>query len=373
MTTPQCDQKRPACTNCTTRQLRCPFEDSTASGTAVPTQRKSPSLVPSPSAFTLSSHEASSELPPGATDICLTQLDLYNHFAFHVCPTFTGKPQHDDSYRNLVIKTAFKYHFVLYEMLGLAALSKHLYSPNETYKALAASFQEKAIAGLDDIMTKVDSENCVAVVLFAHLIGLHSFCDTFASAPNNTFSDFLESLIGSAQLLRGINAICRPFWNDLAATEVGEFMKDAMLRRDSMLGRECDETASLLTLIQDADISESSRQTYADVIYWLQRSFDEVRALDPEHRASTNTAFVWLIMISPAYLQLLDEARPEALVILANFAVVLHYRRGCWAIGNAGYILLKSVMSHLGRQWKQWLLWPQSQLGLDHPDVAITP
>ncbi|KAF2167761.1 hypothetical protein M409DRAFT_21912 [Zasmidium cellare ATCC 36951] len=370
----KCDQKRPACTNCTTRRLHCPFQDTAVVRTSTsPSDHKSPALVPSPSAIESNGNDASPTIPQGATDICLIQLDLYNHFAFHVCPTFTGQARHDESYRNLMIKTAFKYHFVLHEMLGLAALSKHLSCPNETYKALAASFQEKAIAGLDDILTKVDSENCVAVITFAHLIGVHSFCDTFSMGPNVTFSDFLEALIGSAQLLRGINAVVRPFWSDLAATEVGEFMKDAIARRDSYADRPGDETASLLMLIQNADISESSRQTYGDTIVWLQRCFDEVRALEPEHRATTNTAFVWLIMSSPAYLQLLDEARPEALVILANFAVVLHYRRDCWAIGNSGYTLLRSIMSHLGRQWKQWLVWPQSQIGIDHVDVAITP
>ncbi|KXT08253.1 hypothetical protein AC579_8922 [Pseudocercospora musae] len=318
----KCDEKKPACANCVSRGLDCPFQDSTArESTRSPAHSQTPRSTSSDASTVLSR----------TSDVSIIHLELYNQFIFHVCPTFTGQPLHDENYRNLIIRSGFKHHFLLNEMLGIGALSLYVSNSDQGYKEIATSFQEKAIIGLDNIITEIDSENCVAVVMFARLIGVHSFCDTFSSAAHTTFPDFLEALIGSAQMLRGVNS----------------FMKDAMSRHIGRIIGE--ETLPLHALIKNANISDSSRETYTAAIKDLQRDFDEVRALDSEQRASTHTAFTWLVTSSPAYIQLSSEARPESLIILAYFCVVLHHRRGCWAIGPAGYTLLKAITSHLGR------------------------
>nr|POF15341.1 sterol uptake control protein 2 [Quercus suber] len=320
-------KERPSCSNCRTRRLQCPFQDDAAKEDTTLVEHGATGLTPSPSAVDHSSSNAPSVLQAGATDVCVVHLDLYHHFLFHVCPTFTGQAKYDESYRTLMTDAAFKHDFVLFAVLGLAALSKHMSSPSQTYRALAIAFQKKAIASLDDTLTEVNNENCVAVVLFAHLIGVHSFCDVFCSAANTTFHDFLAALIDSAQLLRGINSVMQPFWKHLETTEVGDFMREAISKRNRQVGRSGDETASLSAFVQNADIGESSRETYKDTVVRLQHSFTELHELDTSARASTHTAFAWLITSSPGYLQLLGEARPEALVIFAWYAVVLHQRR----------------------------------------------
>ena len=62
---------------------------------------------------------------------------------------------------------------------------------------------------------------------------------------------------------------------------------------------------------------------------------------------------------SPEYLKLLTEQRPEALVLLAYYAVVLHHRRRSWVIGDAGRLLITSLSFNLGRHWQPLLEWPR--------------
>ena len=64
------------------------------------------------------------------------------------------------------------------------------------------------------------------------------------------------------------------------------------------------------------------------------------------------------------YLRLLTEQRPEALILLAYYAVILHRRRRSWIIGDAGRLLITAISSHLGRHWQPLLEWPRQQVVL---------
>jgi hypothetical protein len=69
-----------------------------------------------------------------------------------------------------------------------------------------------------------------------------------------------------------------------------------------------------------------------------------------------------LIVVGPAYTELLVQRKPEALVILGDFAVILHKLRACWTVGDAGKLLLVVVEAHLKEQWLVTLSWPKSLL-----------
>jgi hypothetical protein len=66
------------------------------------------------------------------------------------------------------------------------------------------------------------------------------------------------------------------------------------------------------------------------------------------------------VTLSAKYTEFLEQRRPEARIILAHYAVLLHRRRGAWSVGAAGKFLLDSIASYLGRHWETWLAWPQA-------------
>ncbi len=66
----------------------------------------------------------------------------------------------------------------------------------------------------------------------------------------------------------------------------------------------------------------------------------------------------WLVRVSGEYISLLARRQPEALVVLAYYAVVLHRAREHWIVRDVGEALIRAVGSYLGRYWADWLDWP---------------
>ena len=83
---------------------------------------------------------------------------------------------------------------------------------------------------------------------------------------------------------------------------------------------------------------------------------------EPDVSQSANMIFGWLVIVGKEYTDLLSARRPEALIILSYYAVVLHKRRNFWAIGDAGRFLVNAIDIHLGRHWDRWLTWPRNMV-----------
>ncbi|KAM7192989.1 hypothetical protein V8F33_008037 [Rhypophila sp. PSN 637] len=61
-------------------------------------------------------------------------------------------------------------------------------------------------------------------------------------------------------------------------------------------------------------------------------------------------------MLSPQeYSTMLEHKRPEALVILAYYALLLHYGRHMWQVGDSGRVILGMVSEYLGEEWRVWI------------------
>jgi hypothetical protein len=66
---------------------------------------------------------------------------------------------------------------------------------------------------------------------------------------------------------------------------------------------------------------------------------------------------------------LLSRRKPEALIILAHYAVLLHRRRRVWLVGNVGWILIQEISKFLGTFWKTWLDWPNEVIAPHQGDT----
>ncbi|KAH8669414.1 hypothetical protein BGZ61DRAFT_364547 [Ilyonectria robusta] len=71
-----------------------------------------------------------------------------------------------------------------------------------------------------------------------------------------------------------------------------------------------------------------------------------------------DAAIAFCIIINHDYIEHLNQRRPEALIILAFHAVILHWNRNMWTFGDGGQYLIRAITSHLGAYWACWLCWP---------------
>ncbi|KAJ8123710.1 hypothetical protein O1611_g9530 [Lasiodiplodia mahajangana] len=223
------------------------------------------------------------------------------------------------------------------------------------YCELAAKLQSSALASCWDILQKIDSTNCLDILLFSHLLALCVFWETF-SLPDADLGTLLERLVGCIRLLRGINVVMQSWWDCLVQTDVGPIIiqSDKFHTTEKISLEEC---RGLKEMLGQADLSPSSIQTCQESLDALQDCLDYENVVDIPS-ASTHQAFSWLITASEGFTDLLDLRRPEALVILAHYAILLHRRRGSWVIRDAGHRLLSQLHGYLGKRWQQWLARP---------------
>lgn len=265
-------------------------------------------------------------------------------------------------YRDLVITRGFAHPFLMHQTLAFSALHLGILRPQqqEYYRSLATCLQSKALAGFNEILSQVDATSCLPVLLFSHLIALHTFHDIFTVLKDD-FNTFMDGLVGCVGLLRGVNLVTQTWGHVLLQSELGDIMKEAeeMHHTKKASHSEC---SGLRDLIEAADLSWASKEACTEALDKLQEFFDIENVYPGGPFPTTNVIFAWFVTASSQYTELVDQRRPEALVLLAYYAVLLHRRRKSWVVGDAGKRLFESITTHLGRRWETWLSWPRNAI-----------
>lgn len=292
----------------------------------------------------------------------IDHLELLHHFYTDTSTTLVRTQDQIELYRNLAITQGIAYPFLMHQILAFSAIHLGILRPQrrEYYHSLATSLQSKALTDFNEVLSRVDATSCLPVLLFSHLIGLHTFYDIF-NVLKDDFNTFMDGLVGCVRLLRGVNLV-RQTWRDvLLQSELGGIMKEADQVHDSekLSHSEC---SPLRDMLEAADLSSSSKEVCTEALDRLQEYFDLENVYPGDLLATTNVIFAWLVTASSQYTELMDQRRPEALVLLGYYAVLLHRRRGSWVVGDAGQRLLKSITTHLGRRWETFLTWPQNAI-----------
>ncbi|KAI0869280.1 hypothetical protein GGS24DRAFT_167512 [Hypoxylon argillaceum] len=377
----KCDETRPICRRCTFSARSCVYRTHGGStGTASRHQASqtiissaSPADPGSPfhsvgdgSASLLRPHALVHSLGPSAN---VDHVELFHHFTTEVYKTILVEDNHTELYHRAVVERALVSSFLLDEVLAVSACHMSLKRPDRAayYCDLAAKLQASALTGYWDTLEKIDSTNCLDIFLFSHLLALCIFWETF-SLPGSDLSTLLERLIGCIRLLRGINVVLNSWFDCLVQTALGPIIIQSQKRAASEKPSQ-DECRGLREMLDQADLSPSSIQTCQASLDSLQTSLDYENAVNFPS-ASTHQAFSWLITTTEDFTNLLDLRRPEALIILAHYATLLHRRRGSWVIGNAGHQVLFHIQGYLGKRWDRWLALPYEVITGEAPQPS---
>lgn len=125
--------------------------------------------------------------------------------------------------------------------------------------------------------------------------------------------------------------------------------------RDKFLGPEC---RRLLNLIISAQLGQSITDCYKDAIEHLQLASNSAK----RDSGFKSPIIAWPVRVSDEYFDALVARRPEALIIFAHFAVLLHNIRDSWLSCDSGLYLIQSINAFLGPGWEEWMAFPNSVL-----------
>ena len=266
------------------------------------------------------------------------------------------------------LKNAFAYPFLLNELLAVSAL--HLSNRRPTQQSLyreeATRLQFQAMRLFNETIRDLNQQNIIPVVLFSSFLGVATFFETFHDRKYEA-SDwtFFEKIVQSVKLLQGVRSIVDGWWEFLITSDIKDILEEPTTPNLSWKDEVVDRFEAFRVQILKSSGLDQTQVTVCDEaieeLTWIYKSAfgnESEGSLQPQ--AAVKHATRWLIVVPPAYTELLVQRKPEALAILGYFAVILHKLRACWTVGEAGEQLLLVVEAHLEESWQAALLWPKS-------------
>ncbi|KAM5352939.1 hypothetical protein ACJ41O_005661 [Fusarium nematophilum] len=262
----------------------------------------------------------------------------------------------------VVIEAALKAPYLMNELLALAAL--HLSQSSlhrHDLQQEAATLQTRALSSFNKAKQQVSEDNCIPLFLFSSFLGLHMLCDTIQNRQDS-FSSFLDQFMVYLDIHRGVSAVTSQSWPLIKRSEFGPSIQriESALHCDE--SSDGDETQILHRMISDTYLSPASAKAYRATLTVLQSCLNLYHRLEEEGLRPSEAPIAFCITVNDEYVGFLKQRQPEALVILAYYAVMLYRCRDFWIFGDGGEYLIRSISAHLGAHGADWLAWPNSFL-----------
>jgi hypothetical protein len=376
----KCDELRPACTKCLQIGRCCSYaresavlppkavtfssratSDSCGAVAKLPnSEPEASTLWPLPSILTRAgTRYCESSDPSLIKEYSLIHLRLLYHFEHELGEHMKSTHGGLNELLGLFITQAFEVPYLMHGILAYAAAHKSTIDPETQayYASEATQLQTTALSLYNNTKPQLSEATCLPMFIFASLLGQQILFDLFAGSKEN-LGAVLDALTCSVSVHRGLSAIARSSWPIFSESVQRQFTKACLrdARSTSIKSRgECD---NLLARLKNCDLSPAATQVHCEAVKILQNLLDE-QSYDPECNRNIIVAVQeWLIRVPAEYVQFLNQRRPEALAVLAHYAILLHRAANYWFLQNTGKRLILLITSHLGPFWVDWLEWP---------------
>lgn len=352
----KCDESKPSCLNCLAVERRCSFLDG-----ALPPTTNAPSPSPRPSVPQSPVPDDKSSL---GEDYNITHLELFHHFEHSLAHDLNPFRPATDAMLKRTITESFTFPFLMDELLALSAAHKSTLDAarKETYLAEATRLQTRGLSRFNTVQTELSDENCVAVFMYSAILGLHVLFDTFSLQSD--FDAVMAKFVQCLSLHSGIRVIAANSWGKIHGELMGGDQSHLVPLEPVKPDDEC---APVWALLEQCDLGDEEKEDCEKATKALQFIFSR-RCKD--YLRGALAIQEWAVRVPSGYVELLNQRRPEAMVILAYYAVLLHRDTDCWVIGDTGAYLIRSVTRHLGERWSRWLVWPNRVLEENSIELA---
>ncbi|KAJ5457210.1 hypothetical protein N7530_012484 [Penicillium desertorum] len=376
----KCDEARPFCTNCANRHSECEYGSSTsllwANEGSDSGQAGDPAAgLRSPSSSTtgagtadslgilsqLGNENAATSAGPALN---LNDLELMMQWCNTTFQTLSRNERTDPIWRNLVPEEALSHPFLMHGILALSSLHLARTGPEPTrrgsYLNRAVAHQNQALALFRELLGDVNESNAKAMFAFAGIVVIYTFAFPHtpdAQDPWSCIDDLYQVLV----LTRGVQQVIRAprDWNFLVNTPFGP-----ILQVDEVQGPIPDDASAMLKQLREANETCGARDpNHALQVYEGSISnLEEMLSWCYSGMRSTTIVGRWAIRLHPRFMELLLERDPFALVLLAQYGVLLHYSKDRWCFGEWCVRVSKAVWAILDDQWRPLIEWAMKEI-----------
>ena len=377
----KCNEVRPCCSNCLKHEIECDF------AVNPPKEDKSPQEPPkakrqrsndtksslrSPDETTpITPHEGSKggshlsgrNLPP----LRMEELELLHHFTTETCLTLSDREESHYLWRVVVPQIAFQHEFLMRGILAIAALHLSSLRPfmQDSYTHIAVQQQDAALRQFREVMVNPDESNCDAFFAMSSLIVVYGFESPKASNSLGMFNYKGEHSDEWLPLIRGVNSIIQSVWECVSKGRLSRLLHN---HKHSVLGT--DLPAALterLELLEDFCDKMNGEQddivACKVAVAHLRWCFERIINKAP-YECEVSLAFLWPVLIPPRFLTILNSMKPEALIILAHYCIILHHLDGYWWMKGWANHLINYIQHELPGGLQTWVLWPRDVIKL---------
>ncbi|OHF00662.1 hypothetical protein CORC01_03979 [Colletotrichum orchidophilum] len=396
----KCDETRPGCVNCATAERHCSYLDSLpasarskagagAGGTgpvakralvpssghspassgsngnsaATTTAATSPSVTAVVNDFVMrtdddNDHNIAS--PPNGQFFTLEHMRLLHHLETS-SNTFMPAEQFIKPIVDMNLAAALNAPYLMDVLLGFAA--QHLAELNPAraavYNHQATQLQTRALALFNDAKEDIDDDTCIPMFLFASTLGASVLCDILRRYRAD-LNGFLDQFAWYLRLHRGVSTVTARSWHIIRESGCKPFIE--FLEANKPSREQPSEVDVLHAMLDQADLGPASLQACRDAAESLRQSYVIFRSIAVHSRHQSASVMSFGVCVTTGFIDVVKQRRPEALVILAFYAVLLHWCRSYWVFGDAGQWIIRSISAHLGDYWSEWLAFPLAAL-----------
>ncbi|KAI0096864.1 hypothetical protein GGR51DRAFT_542400 [Nemania sp. FL0031] len=384
----KCDELKPCCANCTVRHLPCSY----LSSVPIPPRHVSssnlsspdpPAVARPPQPDQLAQHGALAALHPRhlshqysptftinplfSTDqtFQLHHLELLHNFRTGVLGDIFLDTAAADGYMAMTVGEAVQAPYLMDQALAISAANMSIKRPYQQhfYQEEATQLQTRGLALFNAAQASEATDNALAGFVFSTLLSQQVLFDTFSTRTD--FPTFLDKLATSLHICGGVRTMTAKAWPFIRTQyqrQTGINLPGEFTTLSGSKTTLTKKLAHLETLLTDESLSLSIVNPCMTALRFLQDlSYTEDRPKDSAFRTTRilqARVIQWAVQVPTEFVRLLEQRRPEALIITAHYALMIHDTRDFWLYGDAGAFIIRSITAFLGKFWAGWLAWP---------------
>jgi hypothetical protein len=261
---------------------------------------------------------------------------------------------------------ALKHDFLMQGLLAVSALHLSTLQPHRAkeLRRQAAIAEHLALPKFRSLVSQNHPQNIHAVFAFAGFVVPYTIARFGAvDAPlgrlpgvEDEHPHWFHALIGVMELLRGN-------WTELEKGPFGSSMA-AKIEVDHKWNPDDDHFGEVDQILRPTELSSAEDKKDLAICKMAMNALRDYAAVPycPCGTMNKMTAvFLWPGWLPKPFLPLLYKRRPEALVILAHYCVLLKHVDSCWYMKGVGNSMLKEINSVLSEEWRARIRWALKQ------------
>ncbi|KIV99050.1 hypothetical protein, variant [Verruconis gallopava] len=267
--------------------------------------------------------------------------------------------------------------YVLYNILSLSAfhLAIHTQASQSKYLARGIYYQNKALSQMVPNSHRVTEETCEGMFTSSLLVVTCCFAMGRAIAGVGEGNlDMIRRVVEISRLMRGTLAIFRAGWQLSLDKQTIPHIRRSFITLNRQMVPESpgsDGSLDMLTRRIEANVDDKERKLrYFQAIAFMKTSIRKASS------RSTSCAFLLVVVgrISDELLVEMEAREPIPLILLAHWAVQLHWAKDTWWLATWGQRVVEVVRANLDTAWWDYIRWPLTEVGmLSHADGQFCP